>query len=104
MTPSLSASAGKCCRSGATGAEGVFSLAGAISLLANNFSPDAGASSPECRRAAIAMFDEDDDLSENEQVLAIHLFSCHTAIADSYTSIKKKSVRTRYIQQEILNG
>ncbi|KAF7965578.1 hypothetical protein HWV62_42846 [Athelia sp. TMB] len=101
MTPSLSASAGKRCRSGATGVDGVFSLAGAIDLLAQNFAPNVGPTSPQRRQAAITLLDEDDDLSENEQVRAIHLFSRHTAIADSYTSIKKKAVRTRYIQQEI---
>lgn len=104
MTPSLSASGGKRRRSGATGAEGVFSLAGAIGSLAQNFSADTGPTSPERRRTAIALLDEDDDLSEHEQVQAIRLFSRRTAIADSYTSIKKKSVRTRYIQQEILDG
>lgn len=104
MTPSLSASAGKRRRTGATGADGVFSLAEAIDSLSHNFATDTGPTSPERRRAAIDLLDEDGDLSENEQVQAIRLFSRRTAIADSYTSIKKKSVRTRYIQQEILDG
>jgi hypothetical protein len=45
--------------------------------------------------------DKDDDLSENEQVQAIRLFSRHTSIADTYLAIQKKGTRTLYIQSEL---
>lgn len=92
----------KHCRSGRTGTDGMFSLVGAINNLADSFAAGDGAlASPQHCQAAITLLDENADLSENEQVQAIRLFSRHTAIADSYMSIQNKSTRTRYIQAEI---
>lgn len=92
-------------RSGRTGTDGMFSLAGAINNLADSFTAGDGAlASPRRRQAAITLLDKDADLSENEQVQAIRLFSRHTAIADSYMSIQNKSTRTRYIQAEITDA
>lgn len=107
MTPSLSASAskrhaGSRSRSGRSGTDAMFSVAGAIEALADSFTDGpASLTSPQRRSSAIAQLDEDADLSENEQVQAIRLFSRHTSIADSYLAIKKKSVRTLYIQSEL---
>jgi hypothetical protein len=71
--------------------------------LADKFDESGGVASPERRRAAIHCLEEDDDLSETEQVAAVRLFSRKTTIADSYLAIKKKSTRTRYIQSELVD-
>jgi len=83
----------------------MFSVAGAIESLADRFaesSDPAVLTSPQRRSAAIHLLEEDGDLSDNEQVQAIHLFSRRTAAADSYLAIKKKAIRTLYIQSELV--
>lgn len=88
--------------SGRSGTDAMFSVAGAIETLAESFAkPSGGLKSPERRKAAIQLLDKDDDLSENEQVQAIRLFSRHTSIADTYLAIQKKGTRTLYIQSEL---
>jgi len=91
--------------SGRSGTDAMFSVAGAIESLADRFveSPNGSSnlSTPQRRSAAINLLEEDDDLSDNEQVQAIRLFSQRTAVADSYIAIKKKTTRTRYIQSEL---
>jgi hypothetical protein len=115
MTPSTSISSSKRqnthnqsvsrSHSGRSGTDAMFSVAGAIESLADRFaeSNDPGnLTSPQRRSAAINLLEEDGDLSDNEQVQAIRLFSRHTTVADSYIAIKKKATRTRYIQSELL--
>ncbi|KAG2125081.1 hypothetical protein DEU56DRAFT_744042 [Suillus clintonianus] len=92
----------RCSSSGrGSGTDAMFSVAGAIETLADKFNESGGLTSPERCSAAIHCLEDDDDLSETEQVAAVHLFSRQTAIADSYLVIKKKSTRTRYIQSEL---
>lgn len=62
-------------------------------------------SSPARQRAivreAIKQLEKDEDLSDNEQVLAIELFTMRPAIADSFTAISRKSLRTQFIQRQL---
>lgn len=84
----------------------MFSMAGAIESLADWFtesSDPASLTSPQRRSAAIHLLEEDGDLSDNEEVQAIRLFSRRTAVADSYLAIKKKATRTRYVQLELMD-
>ena len=85
----------------------MFEVAGAIKALTDSFLKPSGSqnlASPQQCGAAIHMLEEDGDLSDNEQVAAIRLFSCKTSVADSYLSIKKKSTRTLFIQSEIADN
>ncbi|OAX39376.1 hypothetical protein K503DRAFT_645862, partial [Rhizopogon vinicolor AM-OR11-026] len=84
-----------------SGTDAIFLVAGAIETLADTFDQSGGVTSLQRRRAAIQRLEEDDELSETEQVAAIRLFSRQTTIANSYLAIKKKSTRTRYIQSEL---
>jgi hypothetical protein len=80
----------------------MFSVTGAIESLADSFAePSARPKSPEHQKAAIQLLDKDDDFSDNEQVQAICLFSCHTSIADTYLAIQKKVTCTLYIQSKL---
>jgi hypothetical protein len=81
------------------GMDALFSVASAIKSLAEGFvSGSAGSTtSPQHCSAAIHRLEDDDDLSESEQVAAICLFSHHTYVADTYLAIKKKATRTQYI-------
>jgi len=92
MTPLLSLSSRKrptsrsIRRSGSgrsSGIDGMFSVAGAIETLADTFDQSGGVTSPERRRVAIQRLEDDDELSETEQVAAVRLFSRQTTIADS---------------------
>lgn len=113
MTPSMPTSAAKRQQTygrsasragnGRSGTDAMFSVAGAIETLADKFGESDAPSTPQRRRAAIHQLEQDDDLSENEQVQAIRLFSRQTAIAETYLAINKKSTRTLYIQSELLD-
>ena len=85
--------------------DAMFSMAGAIEPLADWFaesSDPTSLTSPQQRSAAIHLPKEDGDLSDDEKVQAIHLFSHRTAVADSYLAIKKKATCIRYVQSELL--
>jgi hypothetical protein len=94
-----------CAASQVSGTDAMFSVAGAIESLADQFvespSGSSNLSTPQRRSAAINLLEEDDDLSDNEQVQAIRLFSQCTAVANSYIAIKKKTTHTCYIQSEL---
>ena len=93
-----------CSHSGHSGTDAMFSVVGAIKSLADHFaesSNDGNSTSPQHHSASINLLEEDGDLSDNEQVQAIRLFSHHTPIADSYLAIKKKATHTCYIQSEL---
>ena len=77
-------------------------LAGQLGNIAKSFEPiAAGLTSPERCHIAIQLLEKDGDLSENEEVDAIRLFSRNTTIADSYTAISKKTTRTAFIHAEL---
>lgn len=85
----------------------MFSIANAMGKVAGMLDePHTGGllTSPQRRSAAIEKLEDDEDLSDHEQVEAISIFSCNTHIADSYLTIKKKSIRTSFIQAEILRN
>ena len=82
----------------------IFELAGQLGSIAKTFEPTSGGlSSPERRRLAIQLLEKDGDLSDNEEVAAIRLFSRNTAVADSFVSITKKATRTAFVQAELLD-
>ncbi|KAF5341572.1 hypothetical protein D9758_014056 [Tetrapyrgos nigripes] len=60
-------------------------------------------STPERRKAAVELMEEDGELSETEEVLALQLFSHHKEAADTFLSTKKKTLRTAYLQAELYN-
>jgi hypothetical protein len=63
-----------------------------------------GSSATPERKAAIQKLEDDDDLSDNEQIQAIQLFRKDSSIAQSYLAIGKKSKRTLYIQTELASA
>lgn len=114
-TLSISASSTKhcCCdvthsSSGCSnGTNAMFEVAGAIKALTDSFVEPSGSwnlTLPQQHGTAICMLEEDGDLSNNEQVTAICLFSCKTSVADSYLSIKKNTTHTLFIQSEIADN
>lgn len=64
-------------------------------------------SSPARQRAivreAIKRLEEDNDLSEDDQVTAIDLFTTRPSVADSFIAISRQSLRTRFVQRQIDN-
>ena len=85
----------------------MFSIANAMGKVAGMLDePYTGGllTSPQRHSAAIEKLEDDEDLSDHEQVEAISIFSRNTHIADSYLAIKKKSIRTSFIQAEILRN
>jgi hypothetical protein len=58
---------------------------------------------PERRKAAIQLLDDDGEFSEDDQVRIIALFTGRYEAADSFLSIPKKRIRTAYIRSELAN-
>ena len=56
---------------------------------------------PERRKAAIQLLEDDGEFSDDEQVRIISLFASKSEAADSFLSIRKKRIRTAYIQSEL---
>jgi hypothetical protein len=56
---------------------------------------------PERRARAIAIVENDNDLSASEQLQAIDLFSEKPAVADSYVAIKKPELRMKFLQGQL---
>ena len=60
-----------------------------------------GPPTPERRIKAINLVDDDGEFSDNEQAHVMVLFSRDIAIADTFTGIKSKSIRTAFIRAQM---
>ena len=60
-----------------------------------------GLPTPERRRQAIQLLEDDGDFSDNEQVHVMGLFADNMAIADTFMHIRKKNVHTTFIHSKI---
>ena len=72
--------------------------------MASAFIGSMGSSATPERKAAIQKLEDDDDLSDHEQIQAIRLFCKDSSIAQSYLAIGKKGKRTLYIQAELASA
>jgi len=77
------------------------SMASSMDRLAAAFIGDGPVASPERKRQAIQMIEEDDDLSENECIRAYQIIRKDTTFADTVLSICKKETRIHYIKHEL---
>jgi hypothetical protein len=81
-------------------------LCGAIETIALSLggplsTPSHLETTPQRRARAIALVENNDDLSDEEQLRAIGLFSNKPEIADSYIAIKKPTLRVKFLQAEL---
>lgn len=60
--------------------------------------------SPARKRRAIESVQEEEDISENDIILAACLFQKSTAHADTYLALKKPSVRRGWLQKNLLHA
>ncbi|KAJ7036435.1 hypothetical protein C8F04DRAFT_1258001 [Mycena alexandri] len=75
-------------------AEDAFEMAGAIERVAMALNT---VGSPEVRKRAIRLMEDDSDFSDNEEVDVMRLFTKDTAVAQTYIRSRKKSTRTAFI-------
>ena len=59
------------------------------------------APSPERKKQAIHLIDDDGDLSEDEMIMTLKLIRRDTSFADTILALKKKTTRTKYIKSEL---
>ncbi len=84
-------------------------LCGALETLASSMAGPSHAAgdlarletTPERRARAIALVEDSDDLSDNEQLQAIDLFTEKPEFADAYVAIKKPSLRAKFLQGKL---
>ena len=87
-----------------TAGHAITEVASSVRDLASAFIGSMGSSATPERKAAIQKLEDDDDLSDHEQIQAIHLFRKDSSIAQSYLTIRKKGKRTLYIQAELASA
>jgi len=87
-----------------TAGHAITEVASSVRDLASAFIGSMGSSTTPERKAAIQKLEDDDDLSDHEQIQAIQLFRKDSSIAQSYLAIGKKGKRTLYIQTELASA
>ena len=84
------------------GAEAVSEVADAIRGLSGALAESSKhPPTPERRKAAIQLMEDDGDFSDDDQVRIIRLFASKSEAADSFLSIRKKRIRTAYVKSEL---
>ncbi|KAG6882525.1 hypothetical protein C0992_011412, partial [Termitomyces sp. T32_za158] len=81
--------------------EALATVAGSIEHLADSFTADAANTSPQRKRAAIKILEQDAMLSPHSLLRAFKLIRCDTGFADMITSINDKESHTSYINLEL---
>ncbi|KAJ7659059.1 hypothetical protein DFH06DRAFT_1406054 [Mycena polygramma] len=76
-------------------ADAASEMAGAIERVALALNT---VGSPEVRRSAIRLMEDDGEFSENEEVAVMRLFTKDTAVAQTYIGSRKKTSRTNFIR------
>jgi hypothetical protein len=76
-------------------------MASSVRELATAFKSSNGPTTPDRRAAAVQIIEDDDELSEDEQIKIFGVICRKIAIADTIIAIKDKKKRTRYIQSEL---
>lgn len=84
-----------------TAAAGIIDMASSVRELATAFRSSGGEGSPARRAAAIKIIEDDDDLSENEQLLIFKVIRKDVSVADLILAMRNKEKRTHYIQSEL---
>ena len=85
----------------ATTSSAITDVAASVLQLASAFAGSGGSGSPERRKAAIDLIEEDGELSEHEEMRIFKLIRKDVTVADCITSIQDKAKRTRYIHSEL---
>ncbi len=88
-----------------TAAAGLADVACSVRDLATAFSSSresvVGETSPARRAAAIKLIDEDNELSDHEQLQIFKVIRKDVSVADLVLAMRDKGKRTRYIQSEL---
>ncbi|KAG6874744.1 hypothetical protein C0992_006740 [Termitomyces sp. T32_za158] len=59
---------------------------------------------PQCRSKAIDVLYDDGGFSDGEEISILHLFTHNKAIVDTYSSIKNKEKRTKYLRSMLADS
>ncbi|KAF8226431.1 hypothetical protein L208DRAFT_1407059 [Tricholoma matsutake] len=81
--------------------QAITSVAAAMTPLAGAMAADTVVPSPECKRKAIEVIEDDGDLLENEMNKVYKIVCRDTAFADTVLAIDKQTACTSFIQSEI---
>lgn len=74
----------------------------ALKSLGTSFeNAEAASQSTDYHANAIELLQDDGDLSDNEMLDAFSIFDQNEKVAKTYCTIKRKSLRTSYIQKRI---
>ena len=81
--------------------QAISQVASSVLALASAFSSSGVSTSPERKRSAIQLLEDDSDLSDNEHIRAMKLIRRDTSVADVLLAVGSKERRTQYIQSEL---
>jgi tellurite resistance protein len=82
----------------------IASVAAAMTHLADVIAADTVVPSPERKRKAIEVIEDDGDLSGSEMNKVYKIVRRDTAFADTVLAIRKKTARTSFIHSEIYDS
>ena len=90
------------------GADALLCVSQAIRFVGEALTtPIGGVTTPQRRAKAIALVEEDEDMSDTEVVQVAQMFRAQPDIADTYVALKSKVTRSNYVRAELedfLNG
>ncbi len=85
-----------------SGADALLSVSQAIRSVSDALAtPVLGMSTPQRRAKAIAIVEEDEEMSDEEVVLVAKMFHKKPDIADTYVALKSRSIRSDYVRSEL---
>ena len=99
-----SGASNKCSRKATATSGAIGEVASSVRDLATAFKGSAGPTTPERCVAAVKIIEDNNELSENEQLQAFKIICHDVAVADFIVAIQDKGKRTRYIQSEIYDA
>ena len=81
--------------------QAIAQVASLVLALASAFSSSGVSTSPERKRSAIQLLEDDGDPSDNEHIRAMKLIHRDTSVTDVLLAVGSKERRTQYIQSEL---
>ena len=85
-----------------SGADALLSVSHAIRSMGDALTiPALGETTPQRRAKAIALVEDDEDMSDTEVVQVAKMFRVQPDIADTYVALKSKATRSRYVRLEL---
>lgn len=83
------------------GPDALLGVASALNTIGTALQPSGSAPTPERRRQAIQLLEDDGDFSDDDMIRIGKIFRADISVADTFSSFRKKTLRSAYITDEL---